>query len=163
MELWIVTNRGVQRYLSNKDHFETVHFGDELTANVDNIAETPDGHIWLLDIAHGLMEVDEQQMAIRTKDNLNKLINLEQVGRIFVDHHYRLWVCYKDEGLLMPLEVGKQEQNYSCLKQLYSHKDIFGLDLYEAGLGERIEGMVKELFAYKGAVRDTLHKYVSTR
>lgn len=44
-ELWIVTNRGVQRYLSNKDHFETVHFGDELTANVDNIAETPDGHI----------------------------------------------------------------------------------------------------------------------
>ena len=67
------------------------------------------------------------------------------------------------QAIVVSLEVGKQEQNYSCLKQLYSRKDIFGLDLYEAGLGERIEGMVKELFAYKGAVRDTLHKYVSTR
>ena len=40
---------------------------------------------------------------------------------------------------------------------------IFGVDLYEAGLGERIEGMVRELFAGKGAVRRVLHKYVSAR
>ena len=39
----------------------------------------------------------------------------------------------------------------------------FGLDLYEAGLGEQIEGMVKELYAGKGAVRKTLHKYVQAR
>ena len=39
----------------------------------------------------------------------------------------------------------------------------FGLDLYEAGLGQRIEGMVKELYAGPGAVRKTLHKYVSAR
>jgi hypothetical protein len=37
------------------------------------------------------------------------------------------------------------------------------LDLYEAGLGEQIEGMVKELYAGKGAVRATLHKYVAAR
>jgi len=59
--------------------------------------------------------------------------------------------------------VGKKEQDYSCLKQLYSRKDVFGLDLYEAGLGQQIEGMVKELFAGHGAVRQTLHKYVSAR
>jgi fructuronate reductase len=35
--------------------------------------------------------------------------------------------------------------------------------LYEAGLGEQIEGMVKELFAGPGAVRSTLHKYVAAR
>jgi fructuronate reductase len=40
---------------------------------------------------------------------------------------------------------------------------VFGLDLYEAGFGEQIEGMVKELFAGKGAVRQTLHKYVAAR
>jgi fructuronate reductase len=40
---------------------------------------------------------------------------------------------------------------------------VFGLDLYEAGLGEQIEGMVKELYAGKGAVRATLHKYVAAR
>ena len=41
--------------------------------------------------------------------------------------------------------------------------DVFGLDLYEAGLGERIEGMVRELYACPGAVRTTLHKYVTAR
>ena len=46
---------------------------------------------------------------------------------------------------------------------LYSRKDVFGLDLYEAGLGDRIEGFVRELFAGKGAVRKTLHKYVVRR
>ena len=130
-ELWIVTNRGVQRYLSNKDHFETVHFGDELTANVDNIAETPDDHIWLLDIAHGLMEVDEQQMAIRTKDNLNKLINLEQVGRIFVDHHYRLWICYKDEGLLM-IDTKTGKTRHFTTEQLHDKRVV---DLLEDNQG----------------------------
>jgi fructuronate reductase len=37
------------------------------------------------------------------------------------------------------------------------------VDLYEAGLGDRIEGMVRELFAGPGAVRATLHKYVTAR
>jgi fructuronate reductase len=46
---------------------------------------------------------------------------------------------------------------------LYSRKDIFAVDLYEAGLGEQIEGMVKELYADFGAVRATLHKYVTAR
>ena len=66
-------------------------------------------------------------------------------------------------AVVEPLEVGKREQDYSCLKRLYSRKDVFGLDLYEAGLGEQIEGMVSELFAGHGAVRQTLHKYVSAR
>ena len=67
------------------------------------------------------------------------------------------------QAIVAPLEVGKADQDYSCLKQLYSRKDVFGLDLYEAGLGEQIEGMVKELYAGNGAVRATLHKYVSAR
>ena len=67
------------------------------------------------------------------------------------------------QAVVAPLEVGKADQDYNCLKALYSRKDVFGLDLYEAGLGEKIEGMVKELFAAPGAVRATLHKYVSAR
>jgi len=67
------------------------------------------------------------------------------------------------QAIVAPLEIGKQDQDYSCLKQLYTRKDVFGLDLYEAGLGEQIEGMVKELYAGKGAVRQTLHKYVVAR
>ena len=67
------------------------------------------------------------------------------------------------QTIVAPLEIGKADQDWSCLKQLYSRKDVFGLDLYEAGLGEQIEGMVRELFAGPGAVRQTLHKYVTAR
>ncbi len=67
------------------------------------------------------------------------------------------------QAIVAPLEIGKQEQDWSCLHQLYSRKDVFGVDLYEVGLGEQIEGMVKELFAGEGAVRKTLHKYVAAR
>ena len=48
-------------------------------------------------------------------------------------------------------------------QELYRRTDVFGVDLYAAGLGERIEGMAAELYAGPGAVRRTLHKYVSAR
>jgi len=64
------------------------------------------------------------------------------------------------QATVAPLEIGKPEQDWSCLKKLYSRADVFGVNLYEAGLGERVEGMVKELYAGPGAVRSTLHKYV---
>ena len=67
------------------------------------------------------------------------------------------------QAIVAPLELGKSDQDWSCLKALYSRVDLFGLDLYEAGLGEQIEGYVKELYAGVGAVRATLHKYVSAR
>ena len=67
------------------------------------------------------------------------------------------------QAIVEPLQVGRMEQDYSCLHELYSRQDIFGLDLYEAGLGGQIEQMVKELFAGTGAVRTTLHKYVMAR
>ena len=67
------------------------------------------------------------------------------------------------QAIVAPLQVGKADQDYSCLHDLYSRKDVFGVDLYEVGLGQQIEGMVKELFAGNGAVRATLHKYVHSR
>ena len=67
------------------------------------------------------------------------------------------------QAIVAPLQIGCPDQDWSPLRQLYSRKDVFGLDLYEAGLGDQIEGMVKELYAGPGAVRQTLHKYVSAR
>ncbi len=67
------------------------------------------------------------------------------------------------QAIVAPLQVGQPEQDYSCLRQLYSRADVFGVDLYQAGLGPQIEGMVRELFAGEGAVRATLHKYVEAR
>lgn len=67
------------------------------------------------------------------------------------------------QSIVSPLEIGREHQDFGCLRKLFCRKDVFGLDLYEAGLGEQIEGMVKELYAGKGAVRATLHQYVSER
>ncbi len=67
------------------------------------------------------------------------------------------------QEIVAPLKVEDCEQDFSVLKALYSRADIFGVDLYAVGLGEKIEGMVKELYAGPGAVRATLHKYVSER
>jgi fructuronate reductase len=67
------------------------------------------------------------------------------------------------QAIVAPLELGKPDQDFSCLRQLYSRQDVFGVDLYAVGLGEQIEGMVRELYAGTGAVRRTLHKYVQAR
>ena len=67
------------------------------------------------------------------------------------------------QAIVAPLEVKEGEQDFSCLKKLYSRVDVFGVDLYAVGLGEKIESMAKELFAGPGAVRKTLHKYTLAR
>ena len=47
------------------------------------------------------------------------------------------------------------------LESLLRNKTIFGVDLVEAGLADKICGYFAELTAGVGAVRKTLHKYVS--
>lgn len=46
------------------------------------------------------------------------------------------------------------------LKPVLSNANIFGSNLYEAGIGEKIESIFAEEIAGKGAVRATLKKYV---
>lgn len=65
------------------------------------------------------------------------------------------------QAIAAPLEVKEGPQDFGCLRALFSRADMFGLDLYEAGLGEKLEAMAAELYAGPGAVRRTLHKYVS--
>ena len=67
------------------------------------------------------------------------------------------------QQIVAGLEVREGEQDFTCLHDLFSRTDVFGVDLYAMGLGEQIEGMTKELYAGPGAVRRTLHKYVEAR
>lgn len=67
------------------------------------------------------------------------------------------------QAIVAPLEIGNPEQDWSCLKALYSRADVFGLDLTATEIYPRIENMVKELYAGPGAVRATLHKYTHNR
>lgn len=67
------------------------------------------------------------------------------------------------QQIVAGLEVREGEQDFTCLHDLFSRADVFGVDLYAMGLGDQIEGMTKELYAGPGAVRRTLHKYVEAR
>ena len=56
--------------------------------------------------------------------------------------------------------VGKPEEYAGQLHTILSNQLLFGVNLYDVGLGRKIEGMFLELIAGKHAVRDTLEKYL---
>ncbi|KAJ52608.1 fructuronate reductase [Clostridium tetanomorphum] len=57
------------------------------------------------------------------------------------------------------VKLGNTENIHETLIKILSNKAIFGVDLYEVGLGEKIENYFKELIAGEGAIRSTLKKY----
>ncbi len=57
-------------------------------------------------------------------------------------------------------QLGNTESIKNNLKLILSDESIFGIDLYKAEIGNKIEGMFAELSAGKGAVRNTLVKYL---
>jgi len=58
------------------------------------------------------------------------------------------------------LSLGDKGPFHARLEGLLSDASLFGVNLYEAGLGEKVEGYFAELVAGKGAVRATLAKYL---
>ncbi len=64
------------------------------------------------------------------------------------------------QPIVKGVTLGSTEDHSSKVKAILSNDKIFSIDLYEAGLGEKIEGYFAELIAGKGAVRKTLKKYV---
>lgn len=56
--------------------------------------------------------------------------------------------------------AGKPETYTGQLKPILSNPHIFGVDLYEAGIGELIEEMFVQEIVGVGAVRDTLRSYL---
>ena len=57
---------------------------------------------------------------------------------------------------LIGVEFGKPESLTNQLRPILSNANIFGCDLYAAGIGEKIEDMVRQELAGPGAVRATL-------
>lgn len=60
---------------------------------------------------------------------------------------------------LKGIEVGKAESYTGQLRTILSNDNIFGIDLYKAGVGDNIEKMFREMIEGRGAVRKTLEKY----
>ena len=60
----------------------------------------------------------------------------------------------------MELELGQKGPFHEKLKPILSNEKIFGVDLYEAGLGNLVEKYFEEMLDAKGAVRATLKNYL---
>ena len=64
-------------------------------------------------------------------------------------------------GKLSGIVYNDPTSYHSELKEILANETIFATDLVKAGLADKIEGMFTEMLAGPGAVRATLHKYVS--
>ncbi|HEY8803550.1 MAG TPA: mannitol dehydrogenase family protein [Clostridium sp.] len=59
------------------------------------------------------------------------------------------------------IDLGDKGSFNTQLKPILSNANIFGVNLYEIGLGETVENYFAELVLGTGAVRETLKKYVN--
>ncbi|MFI3327141.1 MAG: mannitol dehydrogenase family protein [Clostridia bacterium] len=66
------------------------------------------------------------------------------------------------QAKLVGITVSKPETYYGQLKEILSNVSLFGVDYTSNKLGDKIETMFVELIAGKGAVRQTLKKYLNT-
>ena len=64
------------------------------------------------------------------------------------------------QEMLKDVKIGDPESVGGALRPILSNANIFGSDLYEAGIGELIETMFKEEIASFGGVRETIRKYL---
>jgi len=58
------------------------------------------------------------------------------------------------------IKLNNTEKAGNKLRPILSNEEIFGLNLYDIDLGEKIEGYFNEMITSVGAVRATLEKYV---
>jgi fructuronate reductase len=61
---------------------------------------------------------------------------------------------------LKDVKLGNSESGTGRLKDILSNETIFGINLYQAGLGDKIESYFKEMLTGAGAVRAALQKYL---
>ena len=64
-------------------------------------------------------------------------------------------------GLLAGVEIGKPESVGDKLKPILSNERIFGVNLYDAGIGAKIEAIFRDEVTGFGAVRESLKKYLA--
>ena len=62
---------------------------------------------------------------------------------------------------LKDIVVGQPETFTDQLRPILSNERLFFIDLYKAGVGEKVESMFREMIAGPGAIKATIHKYVN--
>ncbi|MDR0290979.1 MAG: mannitol dehydrogenase family protein [Treponema sp.] len=63
--------------------------------------------------------------------------------------------------MLAGISLGQKGPFHAALEPILSNSKIFGVNLYEAGLGEKVESYFEELLAGPGAAEAALKKYIA--
>ena len=62
---------------------------------------------------------------------------------------------------LKDIVLGQPETFTDQLRPILSNERLLFIDLYKAGVGEKVENMFREMIAGPGAIKETIHKYVN--
>jgi fructuronate reductase len=64
---------------------------------------------------------------------------------------------------LSGISLGQTGPFHSKLKPILSNPAFFGVNLYDIGLGERVEELFTQMLAAPGSVREVLNRIVTSR
>lgn len=87
---------------------------------------------------------------------LRYLMGINDKGEIFTPSADPLLEELRES--VAAIKLGDADHDLERIEALLKRKDIFGVDLIEVGLSEKIKSLFKEMIAEKGAVRATLKK-----
>jgi len=128
-----------------------VRYGDTIIAHGENAKNLKYVPLAIAGWCRYLMGVDDNGREMNYNPAANPPLN-----RWSPDH-----LLERLTGYVSEIQLGKPETVGDRLRSILSDKDMFGVDLYEAGLGSKIERYFKEMIAGSGAVRATLERYVT--
>lgn len=88
------------------------------------------------------------------------LLAVDDKGQVFVPSPDPLLTELQTALKRITLGEQKIEKIHEALVPILQNRTIFGIDLVQIGLAEKIETFFKEMLVGTGAVRQTIHRYV---
>ena len=86
------------------------------------------------------------------------LMAVDDEGAAFVPSSDPMYEALKP--IFKDVRLGERSSFGSILRPILSNRQIFAVDLYEAGLADKVLGYFEEMIEGPGAVRKTLEKYI---
>ena len=117
----------------------------------------------IFELKHKLVEVQMKADDNASKVELLKAQNSDfqtQIEKLEKEKRELLAGKQQLQAALEGIAFGKPDSVGDKLKPVLSNANIFGTDLYAAGIGEQIEALVREELAGPGAIRATLKAHV---
>lgn len=112
--LWVGTNDGLQRYVPEKDCFQTVRLHDaSIGGYITSIIERKNGEILFVVSGMGLFRLDADAMVGYKVVTLNEGYHPRYLYNLFEDSRQRLWLGTDREGVICVDGETKKEKLYA--------------------------------------------------